>query len=230
MTAQTSLLQRNHDAQFSNQGSIVEVRAGRDSAALRSSDPVAVDRRRQLDRAPPRSHAFCSGLWIEASEALTEGQTAGQQVDENANQISATCKPLAVTVENIFSRVDIERRPGLFVQRTEADQLEAARGPASPVMFPQIVQQRHPPLEFSNVFAHSDFFASGAQRRRVSRRRSRQGWWGKGIFFLRHAKARGLREPALSTTGARFSHAHEGCPAPASEPRARELVGRESAG
>ena len=79
-----------------------------------------------------RGDAFCSGLWIEASEALTEGQTAGQ-LDE-ANQISALAA--AVTVENIFSRVDIERRPGLFVQRTEADQLEAARGSASPVMFP----------------------------------------------------------------------------------------------
>jgi len=37
---------------------------------------------------------------------------------------------------------------------------------AGPVMLPQIIQQRHPPLEYFDVFAHSAFFASGGQRRR----------------------------------------------------------------
>ena len=32
-------------------------------------------------------------------------------------------------------------------------------------MLPQIVQQRQPPLGCLDVFAHSAFFASGAQRR-----------------------------------------------------------------
>jgi hypothetical protein len=35
-------------------------------------------------------------------------------------------------------------------------------------MFPQIVQQRQPPLESFDIFVHRDFFASGAQRRRVT--------------------------------------------------------------
>jgi hypothetical protein len=32
-------------------------------------------------------------------------------------------------------------------------------------MLPQIVQQRLPPLECLDIFAHNAFFASGAQRR-----------------------------------------------------------------
>jgi hypothetical protein len=35
-------------------------------------------------------------------------------------------------------------------------------------MLPQIVQQRQPPLESFDIFVHRDFFASGAQRRRVT--------------------------------------------------------------
>ena len=39
---------------------------------------------------------------------------------------------------------------------------------AGPVVLPQMVQQRHPPLECLDVFAHNAFFASGGQRRRVT--------------------------------------------------------------
>jgi hypothetical protein len=35
-------------------------------------------------------------------------------------------------------------------------------------MLPQLVQQRHPPLECLEILAHSAFFASGGQRRQVS--------------------------------------------------------------
>jgi hypothetical protein len=38
----------------------------------------------------------------------------------------------------------------------------------SPVMLPQILNQRQSPLECFDVFAHNAFFASGAQRRPVT--------------------------------------------------------------
>jgi len=109
-----------------------------------------------------RSRIDCrTGLQIEAGEALAEGQMAGQL--NKANQVSAL--PAAVAVENIFARVDIERGPGLLVQRTESDELGSTRRMTGPVVLPQIVQQRQSPLECLDVFAHNAFFASGAQRR-----------------------------------------------------------------
>ena len=94
-------------------------------------------------------------------EALAKRQMA-EQLDE-ANQIATTAA--AVAVENILVRVDIERGPGLLVQRTESDQLGSTRRMTSPAMLPQIVQKRHPPLECFDVFTHGAFFASGAKRR-----------------------------------------------------------------
>ena len=82
---------------------------------------------------------------------------------DKANLIAALAA--AVAVENILARVDIERGPGLFVQWTESDDLGSARRMTSPVMLLQIVQKRHPPLEYYYVFAHGAFFASGTQRR-----------------------------------------------------------------
>ena len=61
-------------------------------------------------------------LRIQAGAALVKGQMAGQLY--KANQIAAL--PAAVAVENILARVDIERGPGLLVQRTESDELGAA--------------------------------------------------------------------------------------------------------
>src|SRR5213593_4080437 len=56
---------------------------------------------------------------LKVSETLAEGQMA-EQLDK-AQQIAALAA--AVTVEEIFAGVDIERRPGFRVQRTEADKL-----------------------------------------------------------------------------------------------------------
>ena len=102
-----------------------------------------------------------SSLRIEMGEALAKGQMA-EQLDE-ADQITALAA--AVAVEDILARVDIERGPGLLVQRTESDQLGSTRRMTSPAMLPQIVQKRHPPLECFDVFTHGAFFASGAKRR-----------------------------------------------------------------
>ena len=79
---------------------------------------------------------YRSSLRIEIGEALAERQPA-RQLDK-ANQVSALSA--AVAVEDILARVDIERGLGLLVQRTESDELGAARRMTSPVMLPQILQ------------------------------------------------------------------------------------------
>ena len=69
-------------------------------------------------------------LRIEIGEALAKRQSAGQL--NKANQVAALAA--AVAVEDILAGVDIERRPGLLVQRTESDEL--GRDPqAEPVQF-----------------------------------------------------------------------------------------------
>ena len=84
------------------------------------------------------SRVVCSsGLLLQVGEALAEGQMAGQL--DKANQIAALAA--AVAIEEILAGVDIERRPGFGVQRTEPDKLGTAAGrlPA-PVPLPQIIQ------------------------------------------------------------------------------------------
>lgn len=54
---------------------------------------------------------------------------------DKANQIAALTA--AVAVEEIFASVDIERRVGIRVQRTESDELGAvAGGPGHPILLP----------------------------------------------------------------------------------------------
>ena len=92
-----------------------------------------------------------SSLLVEVSETLAEGQMAGQL--HKAEQIAALAA--AVTVEEIFARVDIERGSGFHMQRTEADELGAVTGrPACPILLPQIVEQRQALFEFFDILAH----------------------------------------------------------------------------
>jgi hypothetical protein len=53
---------------------------------------------------------------------------------DQANQVAAALT--AVVVEQIFAGMDIERRPGFWVERTESHELlagsGAARGPVAP--------------------------------------------------------------------------------------------------
>src|ERR1039457_7399261 len=59
---------------------------------------------------------------------------------DKPNQVSAAATTVAV--EEIFARVDIERRTAITVERTESHELPAAGGGArGPVALPQIVQQ-----------------------------------------------------------------------------------------
>jgi hypothetical protein len=72
-----------------------------------------------------------STVLLEVSEALVEGQLAGQL--DKAQEIAALAATMAV--EEIFAGVDIERRTGFRVQRTEADELVAVAGrPGDPVL------------------------------------------------------------------------------------------------
>src|ERR1035437_4229844 len=65
-----------------------------------------------------------------------------------------------------------------------------------PVVLPQIVQQRQPPLECFDVFAHNAF--SPPEHSVVARRRQSQARMvGEGIF-LKDAVARDFAKPKLS--------------------------------
>src|SRR5919109_1819041 len=84
---------------------------------------------------------------------------------DKANQIATLAA--ALTVEEIFAGVDIKRRVGFRMQRTESDELGAvADGPGDPILLPQIIEQWQTLSEFFDILAHGVFFASGAERRR----------------------------------------------------------------
>src|SRR5437773_133799 len=84
---------------------------------------------------------------------------------DKAQQIAALAT--AVTVEEIFAGVDIERGPGFLVQRTEADELGAVAGrPAGPFLLPQVVEQRQALFEFFNILAHGVVLPPEANVRR----------------------------------------------------------------
>ena len=70
-----------------------------------------------------------------------------------ANQISTLAATVAV--EEIFAGVDIERRAGFRVQRTESDELGAVTGGlGDPILLPQIIEQREALSEFFEVLTH----------------------------------------------------------------------------
>ena len=76
-------------------------------------------------------------MLLEVSEALAEGQMV-EQLDK-AKEVAALAA--AVTVKEIFAGVDVERRPGFRVQRTESDKLGAVTGrPGYPILPPQIIE------------------------------------------------------------------------------------------
>ena len=94
-------------------------------------------------------------MLLEVGEALAERQMAGQL--DKANQIATLAA--AVAVEEIFARVDVERRPSFPVQRTETDELGGAVTCRAgvPVLLPQIIEQRLALFEFFDVLAHGAF-------------------------------------------------------------------------
>ena len=99
-----------------------------------------------------------SALLLEVDEALLEGQTVGQL--DKTNQIAALAA--AVAVEEIFAGVDIKRRVGFRMQRTESDELRAvADGSGDPILMPQIIEQRQALPEFFEALAHGGVLPLG---------------------------------------------------------------------
>jgi hypothetical protein len=93
-------------------------------------------------------------LLLKISETFAKGQMAGHL--DKAQQIAALAA--AVTVEEIFANVDIERRSGFGVQRTETDELGAvADSLTGPILLPQIVEQWQALFEFFDILAHGVF-------------------------------------------------------------------------
>ena len=145
------------DAQFFDQGGIVQSALFQIVQRLWVAHRVAVDRKWRFARAR-RQDRLKQPLLLEVSETLAERQMA-RQLDK-AKQIAALAA--TVTVEEIFASVDIERRAGLPMQGTEADELGAMTCRSrDPVLLPQIIKQRKALFEFFEIFAHGAFASGG---------------------------------------------------------------------
>jgi hypothetical protein len=91
---------------------------------------------------------------LEVSETLAERQLA-RQLDKT-QQIAALTATVAV--EEIFASVDVERRAGLPVQGTEADELGTMTcRSCDSVLLPQIIEQRKALFEFFETCRSLDF-------------------------------------------------------------------------
>src|SRR5713226_5658100 len=126
-----------------------------------------------------------SEVLFQTGEAFAEGEVLGKL--HKADQVTAALT--AVTIEQILAGIDIERRPGIRVQRAESHELlsrgDAATGPVAPL---QVLQQRNTLFELFQVLAHGLFsFLERAYER--TGRIPRQGWWVTENLF-RSAEAR----------------------------------------
>ena len=93
-------------------------------------------------------------LLLEIGKALAKGQVSRQF--DKANQITALAATMAV--KEIFAGVDLERRPGLWVQRTESNELGAVtRRSGGPIFLPQIIEQRQALFQFFEILVHGAF-------------------------------------------------------------------------
>jgi hypothetical protein len=96
-----------------------------------------------------------SALLLEVSNTLAKGQMTGQL--DKANEIATLAT--TVTVEEIFASVEIERRPGFRMQRTESNELGAESDrPGGPTLLPQIIEQRQTLFQFFDILAHGAVF------------------------------------------------------------------------
>jgi hypothetical protein len=100
-----------------------------------------------------------SDVLLETGEAFAKREVLGKL--HKADQVTATMT--AVTVEQILAGIDIERRPGIPVQRAESHKLlsrgEATTGPVAPL---QVLQQRNTLFELFQILAHGCCFLSAA--------------------------------------------------------------------
>src|SRR5713226_7156126 len=100
-----------------------------------------------------------SEVLFQTGEAFAEGEVLGKL--HKADQVTAALT--AVTIEQILAGIDIERRPGIRVQRAESHELlsrgDAATGPVAPL---QVLQQRNTLFDLFQILAHGVRFLSAA--------------------------------------------------------------------
>ena len=90
-------------------------------------------------------------FFLEIGDALAKREMTRQF--DKANQVAAT--PAAVTVEKVFSDVDVEGGMPVLMQRTEFRELSAAIDPMSfLVVLLQVLQQRNTLFEPFEILAH----------------------------------------------------------------------------
>lgn len=208
------------DAQFLDQGGIVHSALPQIVQRLRVAIELLLIEGGGLLEHISRVSAR-SALLLEVSEALAEGQMAGQL--EQAQEIAALAA--TVTVKEIFAGVDIERRAGFRVQRTEADELGAvADRPGDPVLLLQIIEQRKALLEFFEILAHGAVLPLEANVGEGGQH-SQARMVGEGTF-LRDARAREFAEPESAKTKPQLRD-RPGRRAPASERRGRAFDGEK---
>jgi len=159
---------------------------------------------------------------LEVNEAFAEGQMTGQL--DKAKKIAALTATVAV--EEIFASVDIERRAGIPVQGTAADELGTMTCRSrDPVLLPQIIEQRKALFEFFDVLAHGAVLPLGANVGE-SRQYSQARMVGRGKF-LRDARAREFAEPKSAKTKAQLRNRQDHHTPAASEWRGRAFGGEK---
>src|ERR1035438_7952226 len=107
-----------------------------------------------------------SEVLFQAGEAFAKAEALGKL--HKADQVTAA--PAAVTVEQILAGIDIERRPGIPMQRTESHELLARGGAATGPMAPlQVLQQRNTLFELFQILTHGVGLPSKRPQRRPGR-------------------------------------------------------------
>src|SRR5271157_2367496 len=150
------------DLQFPDQGGVAQSALLQIPLCLRVALELLL-----VESGRPREHggrvSGRSALLLEIGQALAKRQVL-RQLDE-ANEIAALAA--AVAVEEILAGVDIEGRPGLWVQRTESNEFEAVtRRPGGPILLSQVIEQRKSLFELFEILAHGAVLAPGDEPRR----------------------------------------------------------------
>lgn len=117
-------------------------------------------------------------ILLEAGDALAEREVLRKL--HEADQISAALA--TVTVEQIFTGIDVKRRLCIRVQRAEPNEfLARADAPSGPVVPPQVVQQWHPLFELFQIRAHGFDLVWSDAILRIGLR-SDQGWRRRSLI------------------------------------------------
>src|SRR4029077_11969799 len=95
-----------------------------------------------------------------------------------------------MAVEQILADIDIERRRGFPMQRTQPHKLRGgAHAAPLPMAAPQVIQQRKALFELFQVLLHRPF-GSHNRAYEETAKFPRQGWWVRKFFRGAGARAR----------------------------------------